>query len=958
MTALTGTEFPAFFETVHGVAPFPWQTRLATRVADAAPDERAWPDVLALPTASGKTSCIDIAVFALACQTDRAAGARTAARRIFFVVDRRIIVDEAYDHARRLAERLRTARDGMARRVADALRRLAGGDLPLACASLRGGVYRDEAWARSLAQPTFVASTVDQIGSRLFYRGYGLSPRTAAIQAGLIANDALVVLDEAHCANPFRQTLESVRHYRRWADQPVALPFDVVITTATPRDVEGEVFRPSRTDLRHPVLGKRLSAKKPTRLLEVVAKSTDAFAEALAEQARHLITLDRRAIGIIVNRVATARAVQRVLQRDDADVVLLMGRMRPLDRDETVREWLSHVSLGRDGSPRLTRPLFVVATQCLEVGANLDFDGLVTECASLDALRQRFGRANRAGRAIETQSVILMQNSHSTSPDPIYGNSLVATWTWLRKGHRDTTDMGVAALDARLDDESTERLTTFLAPAPDAPVLLPAYLDAWVQTTPTPAPDPNVAIFLHGPDRGAPDVKVCWRADLNLERPDTWLDTLMLCPPAAGECMPVPLAFAQRWLRGAVFADLSGDVEGGDASDDNAPEEKLGQPHGLRMVARWFGSQDSHVTNDAALLRPGDTLVIPEALGDWELFGHIPPDVVANGVDRAEEANLIARNHAVLRVTSRVPWLDRPAAAALRLFAAVSEIPEDIGGLRMALHDVSTASGAPGWLKVIASALGLDPNIDVSLHPDGGLVLQGSRRLLRDVNGEWLTAEEERSSRGAPVELTVHLMHVERELARMLETTGLSPDIVEDLRLAARFHDVGKADGRFQALLYGGNRAAACAGPPLAKSPRLPGSWARQQEARRRSGYPQGGRHELVSVRLVESQPKVVTAAHDLDLVLYLIAAHHGYCRPYAPVIDDLRPERVSFVLDGDRMEVATTATEMERLDSGVVERFWRLVRRYGWWGLAFYEAAVRLADHRASAAEEGWSNA
>src|SRR3989442_13526049 len=78
--------FAEFFQALWKYDPFPWQAMLAERIVTG-----AWPQALDLPTAAGKTACIDAGIYALASQAERPPHERAAPLRILFVVDRRIV---------------------------------------------------------------------------------------------------------------------------------------------------------------------------------------------------------------------------------------------------------------------------------------------------------------------------------------------------------------------------------------------------------------------------------------------------------------------------------------------------------------------------------------------------------------------------------------------------------------------------------------------------------------------------------------------------------------------------------------------------------------------------------------------------------------------------------------------------------------------------------------------------
>ena len=963
---LRSTDFAECFQAVHKCEPFPWQQALVNRLADS----DTWPDVLDLPTGTGKTAALDAAVFHLALRADAPA---RAALRIALVVDRRLVVDDAFSRAQRIAEVLSDSLHkklggvGIVAEVARRLKGLAGKNgPPLVAQRLRGGAPLEHDWARTPTQPTILCSTVDQVGSRLLFRGYGVSDRMKPVHAGLLGTGSLILLDEAHLAEPFRQTLGAVRTTGH-------ANIKVAVLSATPGNKAEHPFALSVEDRKDPELSKRIEARKPATLKPPVRGGVNAAAEPFALEARAMADRLRErgvypaAVGVVVNRVALAREIFTALVDDDStEAVLMIGRSRGVDRNAIAKS----LDPFRTGERNRTdaKPLFVVATQCLEVGVDLDLDGLVTQAASLDALRQRFGRLNRAGRPIDAEGAIipLSEDIAKRADDPVYGDRIHLTWDALgAMAESGTVDFGVEALTERLKEAGLDP-DSLASERPDAPVLMPAYLDLWSQTSPPPAVDPEVGLFLHGAQRKAAGVSIVWRGDISESdlADETGVDlkqVVQLFPPRAAETVELPLWVARAWLRRSEDARAHiSDVP------EREPEPRVARPpQSSKRAFRWSGHDDPYTgvvcAND---LRPGDLLVVPSDYGGCDRFGWAPESgsYVADLADEAAEPYWGRR--CAVRIT---PGVVRSEDQWQRISEVL--ISEDVSGLALVdrliaalpaevVEDGTQADPLFSDVRIPLDALRrgkgrIDVHHPYAGGPKGGAILVAERGISGQLDSSAAVpaTEDDTASHTSsrPVGLDEHGDHVARFASEFVETLGLG-DVGADLRCAAYLHDAGKADPRFQTMLAGGDPWNRPDGPPLAKGGR---SWSPQ--AWTRAGLPRGWRHEALSVRMARTHPDL-TAARDPALVLWLIGSHHGLGRPFFDFLDPApeRPLPCLNVCDW-RLPEDDSGPQSLAFDFGGADwpsLFEALKRRYGIWGLAHLEAILRLADHRASEEE------
>ena len=218
-------DFTKFFAAVNGGNhPFRWQERLLDTVFESG----RWPDRIAAPTGAGKTSAIDVHVFATALTA--ANGGPRLPRRLAMVVDRRVLVDDQYERARSLARvlagALRLPENAVVAEVAEVLASLVRlddganhGDRALLTARLRGGYVPSRSWRDYPTACAVLCATPDMWGSRLLFRGYGTADGAAPREAGMLAFDSVILVDEAHLSRQLLVTARRVSDLARVADR-------------------------------------------------------------------------------------------------------------------------------------------------------------------------------------------------------------------------------------------------------------------------------------------------------------------------------------------------------------------------------------------------------------------------------------------------------------------------------------------------------------------------------------------------------------------------------------------------------------------------------------------------------------------------------------------------------------------------------------------------------------------
>lgn len=844
-------DFDSAFAGLTGHSPWLWQRRLWLDWFSRG----QYPDACCLPAGLGKTSVIAIWLIALARHPD------LVPRRLVYIVNRRTVVDQSTRVAESIRDRL-----PLVPAVSRALSRLcavrpADPGRPLAISTLRGQYADNREWIADPSRPAVIAGTVDMIGSRLLFSGYGIGFRGRPLHAGCLGQDVLIVHDEAHLEPAYQHLICSIREEQMRCKDFRRM--HVMELTATPRASSDAVVNLSVQDRADSVVRQRIEARKTIRLHENADEKR--IAVEIADLAlRHQYS--GSAVLVYVRKVSDAARVASRLPKGAC--LQLTGTLRGLERDRLVSHPIYQRFLPESSRDPAVAPaagtVYLICTSAGEVGVDLSGDHLVCDLSTWDSMVQRFGRVNRYGLRIDSCMDIVCPREMDEHRR--------RTLELLRQLGGNGSPAALGALDP-------DACIAAFAPPPTILPTSSILYDAWALTSirgEMPG-RPAVESYLHGISDDPPETYVAWRDEvgimtgklLHVYQPEDLLDDYPIKP--------------HELLRDITTRVMS-------------CVGKLSAPDWTPV---WIVAEDNTVeVADLGTIRKGKkdrmehkTLLLPPAAGGLGEHGMMTAgSSTANDV--ADEWYDGRGNRRRCRV-----WDNTAPPAGMRLIREIDTDPA---------ADYSEVSGQKG-----------DEAADQSASP----------RYWR-----WYERPPGADSEGAtahdlPVALPVHTGDVVRRIEGICAALKMPDDLQRVLRLAAQYHDEGKRRDLWQRSI----------GHQMPENPG-PDDWIAKSGAEMElPGFRSGYRHEFGSLIDAHSGIEFQSlSVDDQDLVLHLIAAHHGRARPYFPPDESWDPE------PGGK-DVSTIAAEVPR-------RFARMQSKYGRWGLAYLESLLRAADQIASA--------
>jgi len=913
------------FKKLTGHAPFPWQSELYERFVAG-----AIPEAARVPTGLGKTNVIAVWLLALMARPS------TMPRRLVYVVNRRTVVDQTTAEVERLRENV------------------GGLNHPtfktLAISTLWGQFADNAEWSADPSRPAVICGTVDMIGSRLLFEGYRIGFRSRPLHAGFLGQDALLVHDEAHLEPAFQKLIETIqseqnRERERSSDVPwpglrvMALsatargnteenrnPFGLTDQEKQPPD---DIADPPIEPIHH--VWRRLKASKSLRLHEVAdeKKLADEIAQLALEH-----EADDAAVLVFVRTVDNVSKVIEKLRakktgvRSDR-VQQLTGTMRGLERDRLVCNPVFIRFLPEAARPNDVTPakgtVYLVCTSAGEVGVNLSADHMVCDLSTYDSMAQRLGRVNRFGDRKDTRvDVVHPQEFSDNKPDP----QREATLALLKRLPRIQRDVYDASPKALGELPPADCLKAF-APEPTILTATDILFDAWALTTIRGAMPgrPPVAPYLHGvAEWDPPRTSVAWRKEVEL------IMSGMI--DREGKDFPAELLADYPLKPHELLSDRSDRVYGilttliAEPKASVKGEKRLAALERARTNARknvWLIDDRGSIAvvtlrelldddKKRSLNRLGDGIVLlPPSLGGLSSSGLL--DGTSEGSDDLDVAD---------------EWLREDGKPRRKRRRSDERAPTD---------------GPEGmtWIRTIDT----NPSADESEPKDE----ESEGTDTKAENGEaaprgrfWhlyarpRDAEDATRASAAPVTWDAHTRDVVERAKKIVDDLNLPEDLKRAVVVAAELHDLGKKREMWQRSI--GNPAPA---NWHAKSGK-PGTAFGDGEGGKKwlPGFRHPYRHEFGSLldaldpgREYKAKLEVMTAEMR-DVVLHLVAAHHGYARPHFPAEARIDPDSAQSECDDAAIEA--------------MRRYARLQRRFGRWGLAYLESLLRAADWAASA--------